>query len=72
MKSPQAKCQFARGKFVEIDGELSVQPVGLGQGSHFMGGLAQAECFIVIPVGVSALEAGTQVEVIDIRERHEI
>ena len=71
MKSPQAKCQFARGKFVEIDGELLVQPVGLGQGSHFMGGLAQAECFIVIPVGVSALEAGTQVEVIDIRERHE-
>lgn len=68
--SPANKTQFARGRFIHNDGALTVEPVGSGQGSHFMGGLAQAECFIVIPAGVSHLEAGAEVDVIDIRERH--
>jgi len=33
-----------------------------------MGGLAQSECFIVIPAGVASVDAGSVVEVIDIRE----
>ena len=69
ISSPLNKTQFARGRFVPSDSGLMVEPVGSGQGSHFMGGLAQAECFIVIPVGVSNLDSGADVEVIDIRER---
>ena len=69
MQSPKAKVQFARGRFVETDSGLAVEPVGGGQGSHFMGGLSQAECFIVIPAGTDYLDAGATVEVIDIRER---
>ncbi len=65
MTSPEHKCQFARGRFIDAD---RVEPVGAGQGSHVMGGLAQAECFIVIPAGVATVDAGTVVEVIDIRE----
>jgi molybdopterin molybdotransferase len=71
MKSPESKVQFARGRFVVTPEGLAVEPVGSGQGSHFMGGLAQAECLIVIPVGTSHLDAGSLVEVIDIRERFE-
>ncbi len=71
MKSPESKVQFARGRFVVTPEGVSVEPVGSGQGSHFMGGLAQAECLIVIPVGVTHLDAGSSVEVIDIRERFE-
>ena len=71
MKSPESKVQFARGRFVVTPEGLAVEPVGSGQGSHFMGGLAQAECLIVIPVGTSHLDAGSPVEVIDIRERFE-
>lgn len=65
MTSPEHKCQFARGRFIDAD---HVEPVGAGQGSHVMGGLAQAECFIVIPAGVATVDAGAVVEVIDIRE----
>lgn len=71
MQSPENKVQFARGRFTSDRNGISVEPVGGGQGSHFMGGLAQAECFIVIPVGTSFLDAGSSVEVIDIRERFE-
>ena len=69
INSPLNKTQFARGRFTQTEEGLAVEPVGSGQGSHFMGGLAQAECFIVIPVGVSHLDAGAEVDVIDIRER---
>ena len=60
------KRQYARAMLtVDADGRRTVQPVG-GQGSHMMGGLAQSDCLIVIPVGVERVEAGQSVEVIDL------
>lgn len=62
--SPEGKRQFARARFVSPG---VVEPTGAGQGSHVMGGLASAEALIVIPEGVSAVEAGDMVTVIDLR-----
>ena len=64
LDSPQSKRQFARGRFLD-DGR--VEPVGGGQGSHVMGGLAQADCLIVIPEGVAHVNAGDTVDVVDLR-----
>lgn len=64
LDSPQSKRQFARGRFLD-DGR--VQPVGGGQGSHVIGGLAQADCLIVIPEGVAHVNAGDTVDVVDLR-----
>lgn len=64
MDSPPAKRQFARGRFLEGD---RVEPVGGGQGSHVIGGLAQSDCLIVIPEGVGQVNAGDRVDVIDLR-----
>jgi len=65
MDSQEAKRQFARGRFLS-DGR--VEPVGGGQGSHVIGGLAQSDCLIVIPEGVGHVDAGDTVDVIDLRE----
>lgn len=65
MDSPANKRQFARGRFL-ADGR--VEPVGGGQGSHVIGGLAQSDCLIVIPEGVSHINAGDTVDVIDLRD----
>ena len=62
--SPLEKRQFARGKF--IDGER-VEPIGSGQGSHVVGGLAQSDCLIVVPEGVARVNAGDRVDIIDLR-----
>jgi len=64
MDSPQNKRQFARGRF--LDGNR-VEPVGGGQGSHVIGGLAQSDCLIVIPEGVAHVNAGDTVDVVDLR-----
>jgi len=64
MDSQQAKRQFARGRFL-ADGR--VEPVGGGQGSHVIGGLAQSDCLIVIPEGVANVNAGDTVDVVDLR-----
>ena len=64
LDSPQSKRQFARGRFLD-DGR--VEPVGGGQGSHVIGGLAQANCLIVIPEGVAHVNAGDSVDVVDLR-----
>ncbi len=42
-------------------------PVGAGQGSHVMGGLAGADALIVIPEDVTAISAGAVVTVMDLR-----
>ena len=63
--SPPAKRQFVRAKFGGAD-KATVTPVR-GQGSHAVGGLSQADCFIVIPAGQAAVAAGTTVDVIDLR-----
>ncbi len=64
LDSPAGKRQFVRARFTR-SGE--VVPVGTGQGSHVMGGLAHAEGLIVIPEDVTHVEAGTVVTVIDLR-----
>lgn len=64
MESPQAKRQFARGRFLDNG---RVEPVGGGQGSHVIGGLAASDCLIVIPEGVGFVDAGEKVDVIDLR-----
>ncbi len=64
-RSPSGKRQFARGRFTSAS-PLAVEPVG-GQGSHVLGGLAQAECLIVIPENVSEIKAGEPVTVWDLR-----
>jgi len=63
LQSPINKVQFARGRFMAEE----VQLVGTGQGSHVLGGLAQADALIVIPVGVDSITNGEQVQVIDVR-----
>jgi molybdopterin molybdotransferase len=64
MTSPLNKRQFARGKFV---GANVVTPVGAGQGSHVVGGLAASDCLIVIPEGIDNVAAGSLVDVVDLR-----
>jgi len=64
LDSPQSKRQFARGRFLD-DGR--VEPVGGGQGSHVIGGLAQADCLIVIAEGVAHVNTGDTVDVVDLR-----
>jgi len=64
--SPSGKTQYARGVLeVRPDGTRAVRPVG-GQGSHVVGGLAQADALIVVPPEVSQVEAGDEVSVIDL------
>jgi molybdenum cofactor synthesis domain-containing protein len=64
--SPSGKTQYARGMLeVRPDGTRAVRPVG-GQGSHVVGGLAQADALIVVPPEVSQVEAGDVVSVIDL------
>ncbi len=65
MTSPSGKRQFARGVVSGVPAQ--VRPVG-GQGSHVVGGLAQANCLIDIPDDVVAVSVGTTVSIIDLRE----
>ncbi len=64
LRSPIDKVQFARARIIEGG---QVEPVGTGQGSHVLGGLAQADALIAIPVGVDSIASGDQVRVIDVR-----
>lgn len=58
--SPEGKRQFRRGVLDAVAG--TVAPVGAA-GSHLLGALAQADCFIVVPERVTHLDAGDEVEV---------
>jgi molybdopterin molybdotransferase len=64
MRSPAGKTQFARGWFNAAGayGLPEVRPVG-GAGSHLLGDLALANCFIVLGEDVTEAHAGTQVDV---------
>ena len=63
--SPAGKRQFVRGALEEVSGGWQVRPVG-GFGSHAVGGLAKADCLIVVPEDVVGVEAGDELEVIDV------
>ena len=67
LTSPGGKRQFARGTLRDRDGELVVDPVG-GQGSHVLGGLAHADCLLLVPEEITSLQAGDEVVVWDLRE----
>lgn len=58
--SPAEKRQFRRGVLDAADG--TVREVG-APASHLLASLALADCLIVIPEGVSAVDKGVQVEV---------
>ena len=66
--SPEGRRQFLRGKLVKHpEGkEHSVIRVSLasGSGSHLMGGLAHADCLIVVPENVTRVEAGEPVTIL--------
>jgi molybdopterin molybdotransferase len=62
--SPPGKRQFARARFLPGGG---VVPVGTGQGSHVLGGLALAQALIVVPEEVTEVREGDDVVVMDLR-----
>lgn len=66
--SPKGKRQYLRGRLVEGDRNLVVEPVG-GSGSHLMGGLAEADALIVVAEDVVALDEGATVPVLDLERR---
>jgi molybdopterin molybdotransferase len=65
MRSPAEKTQFARGWYTPSGayGLPEVRPVG-GAGSHLLGDLALANCFIVVGEDVTDVKAGAQVDVL--------
>ncbi len=63
LDSPRGKRQFARARFVSG----GVEPTGTGQGSHVLGGLAEADALIVVPEDQMHIAAGESVKVIDLR-----
>jgi molybdopterin molybdotransferase len=64
LTSPGGKRQFARARFLPSG---VVTPVGTGQGSHMLGGLAVADALIVIPEDTTEVAAGDVVTVLDLR-----
>ena len=57
-KAPAGKVQFARAVIgTDGEGRRTVEPVG-SQGSHVLGGLAQANCLAVVPEDVTEVRAG--------------
>jgi molybdopterin molybdotransferase len=61
LRSPAGRRQFLRGRHHPADGTVS--PVG-GAGSHLVGALAKADCLITVPEDVTALPAGSAVDVV--------
>jgi molybdopterin molybdotransferase len=66
--SPEGRRQYLRGRLVRTaeTGEHVVTRVGLasGSGSHLMGGLAHADCLIVVPEAVTRVEQGEQISIL--------
>ena len=60
LRSPAGRRQFLRGRYT---GDGRVEPVG-GEGSHLVGALARANCLIVVPQDVTAVPAGSEVDVV--------
>ncbi|RAJ36095.1 molybdopterin molybdotransferase [Kitasatospora sp. SolWspMP-SS2h] len=61
LRSPAGRRQFLRGRYDPAAG--TVGPVG-GEGSHLVGALAKADCLITVPEDVTALPAGSAVDVV--------
>ncbi|MCD4527357.1 gephyrin-like molybdotransferase Glp [Nocardioides sp. cx-173] len=65
VSSLSGKRQFLRGRYARgADGAtVTVRPIG-GTGSHLVGDLAASNALIVVPEELTALESGTQVQVV--------
>ncbi|MDP2013060.1 MAG: molybdopterin molybdotransferase MoeA [Actinomycetota bacterium] len=61
--SPKDKMQFVRAQFIT---STSASPIG-AQGSHILGGLAQAECLLIVPAEIEQVRAGDTLAFIDLR-----
>ncbi|MDO5628291.1 MAG: molybdopterin molybdotransferase MoeA [Mobilicoccus sp.] len=62
--APAAKIQFARVALTSAEGEPPRVRLSGGQGSHFMGGLAEADGLAIVPADVTRVEAGDEVLVL--------
>ena len=65
LTSAAGKRQFARGILSVEDGRFVVRPAE-GQGSHMLGGLARANSLVVIPEGVTRVDVGDPVAVLQL------
>src|SRR5205085_122217 len=63
MTSPAGRRQFMRGMAGVDETGRYVEPVG-GPGSHLIGALAEANCLIVVPEAVTALDKGDRARVL--------
>ena len=68
VQSPAGKRQFLRGDLDVEDGRYVVDTVG-GPGSHLLAGLANANCFIVVPEDQTHLSAGDAATVMMLERR---
>jgi molybdopterin molybdotransferase len=60
-RAPSGKAQLARGELSVLpDGTHGVRLAG-SQGSHVLGGLAQADCLVQVPADVTAVDEGDRV-----------
>lgn len=68
-RSPAGRRQFMRGvlEAAEDPAARAVRPVG-GGGSHLLGGLARADCLIVVPEDVTTVRAGDELDVVVLDE----
>src|SRR3984957_10823433 len=62
LRPSDRKRQFLRGRLAG-----TTVHVAAGPGSHLIVGLARADCLVVVPEGVSRIEAGEMVEVIPLQ-----
>jgi molybdopterin molybdotransferase len=63
MSSQPGRRQFVRGRFEVTPRGAQVTPVG-GHGSHLIGGLSQSNALIVVSESTTAIEAGSNVDVL--------
>ncbi|MDO8732212.1 MAG: molybdopterin molybdotransferase MoeA [Actinomycetota bacterium] len=63
--SPKDKMQFVRARLEQGD-KMTAWQVG-AQGSHILGGLAQADCLVIVPAECTQVQAGDTLEFIDLR-----
>jgi molybdopterin molybdotransferase len=65
MTSPLGRRQYRRGFYTQTEGQVTgiVGPRG-GPGSHLLAAFTQANCLIVLPEDVAAVDVGEEVDVL--------
>lgn len=64
--SPADKVQYVRARLDDSTPPVAV-PAGV-QGSHILGGLAQADCLLIVPAGQQRVAPGQLLDMIDLRQ----